>query len=199
MRKSLALAAGAAVTGLVALVATATAPTVYAAPHTSYCATLLSPAAVGRGEQEPILACSDTSRSEAVTAALHGKRHTLLLEQYRDSGYGGEILDSFYGYEGGCDSTPYRLVNYEDIATNVSSMKGYNHCNIALLTSIWGNQETITLPASSLGSDLNDAVHEILVFSETARHVAGRESAAAPRLPGAEVSSWQLLSDLTRR
>ncbi|MER5641082.1 hypothetical protein ABT095_29535 [Kitasatospora sp. NPDC002227] len=127
-----------------------------------HCAVLVSPTrALGQ-------ACSDRSAAEAVQRIAAGPDspadQTLLLEEYADANFGGGVLYSFYGDAGGCDATGYHLVNYINVALNVSSMQGYNNCNRATLTSPLDKTETVGLPAGYLGPDFNDAVRELQVF-----------------------------------
>ncbi|MFD8707994.1 hypothetical protein ACFV1W_36365 [Kitasatospora sp. NPDC059648] len=116
-------------------------------------------------------ACAPGSAADALARADHRPRtpgrpadRTLLLEEYNDTDYGGGVVYSFYGDAGGCDSTGYHLVNYFEVALNVSSMKGYHNCNTVHLWSTLGKEGTLGLPASYLGPDFNDAVRDLQVF-----------------------------------
>ncbi|AUG75028.1 hypothetical protein CFP65_0042 [Kitasatospora sp. MMS16-BH015] len=131
-------------------------PTALAAerPATRHCTVLVSPTRT--------LGESCTDGRSAAPAVRDGQ--TLLLEEYADVNYGGGVLYTFYGDAGGCDATGYHLVNYIDVALNVSSMWGYNNCTKATLTSPLDKVETVSLPASYLGKDFNDAVRELQVF-----------------------------------
>ncbi|MER7850592.1 hypothetical protein ABTZ03_42435 [Kitasatospora sp. NPDC096077] len=167
------LAAALALAGAVA--AAPAAPTALRplpVPEVQYCAAVLGhlPGADGFS---PVLgrACSPDSRADALARAGGHDRtaeqpagDTLLLEEYRDAGYKGGVLYSFYGNGGGCDGTGYHLVNYINVALNVSSMKGYNNCNAVHLWSTLSVEKTMDLPASYLGANFNDAVRELQVF-----------------------------------
>ncbi|MFE2408632.1 hypothetical protein ACFXDE_09835 [Kitasatospora sp. NPDC059408] len=141
-------------------------------PAVQYCAAVLGhvPGADGRS---PMLgrACSTDSREDALAKADGVDRsaerpmdRTLLLEEFKDVEYRGGVLYAFYGDAGGCDATGYHLVNYFDVALNVSSMKGYNNCNAVHLWSTLDVEKTMDLPAPALGGNFNDAVRELQVF-----------------------------------
>ncbi|WP_327065764.1 hypothetical protein OG500_08310 [Kitasatospora sp. NBC_01250] len=140
----------------------APAPAAATGPAVRHCATVVSPTrTLGQ-------ACSDRSTADALSriAAEPGQPvdRTLLLEEYKDIDYGGGILYSFYGDAGGCDGTGYHLVNYIDVALNVSSMKGYHDCNAVHLWSTLSVEKTMDLPAPQLGGNFNDSVRELQVF-----------------------------------
>ncbi|MFJ8471175.1 hypothetical protein [Kitasatospora sp. NPDC094011] len=169
------LAAALALAGAVA--AAPAAPTALRplpVPEVQYCAAVLGhlPGSDGRS---PVLgrACSPDSAADALALADGRPRsrtaeqpaaRTLLLEEYKDADYGGAVLYSFYGDAGGCNTTGYILVNYIDVALNVSSMKGYNNCNAVHLWSILGVQATFDLPLPRLNGYFNDSVRELQVF-----------------------------------
>ncbi|MFF2073264.1 hypothetical protein ACFVXG_00735 [Kitasatospora sp. NPDC058162] len=143
-------------------------------PEVQYCAAVLGhlPGA-GADGVSPVLgrACSPGSRADALALADGRTRtaeqpadRTLLLEEFKDADYQGGVIYSFYGDAGGCDGTGYHLINYINVALNVSSMKGYNNCNAVHLWSTLSVEKTMDLPASYLGANFNDAVRELQVF-----------------------------------
>ncbi|MET8626403.1 hypothetical protein ABZW30_22060 [Kitasatospora sp. NPDC004669] len=141
-------------------------------PDGRYCAAVLGRLSEPEGAS-PVLgrACSAATTADVLALADGRSRaaeqladRTLLLEEYKDVDYGGDVIYSFYGDAGGCDATGYRLVGYFDVALSVSSMRGYSNCNTVHLRSTLGKEEAPGLPAGYPGPDFNDAVRESRVF-----------------------------------
>ncbi|MFJ8436677.1 hypothetical protein ACIQ9P_35825 [Kitasatospora sp. NPDC094019] len=139
-----------------------------------YCAVVVSKTLDAAGHSRVLgEACSDVSRKDALALAdapnrSVGQRNTPtrtpLLEEYRDLDRYNSIY-TMYGDAGGCDAEGYHLVNYYEIATNVSSMDGYYGCNRVHLWNLKQEESNPDpeLPIFNLGS-FNDNVRELQVY-----------------------------------
>ncbi len=136
---------------------------------TGYCAVLVSKQPVGPGgSTEVSRACSETRASAA--AAAGATADTLLLSIYADSNYGGYQYH-FYGDDGHCDATGYRINLGWAIRNIASSMKGYNYCNSARAydgvdltgTSWWYGQSGRYLYVPWVGAGANDRFDSLQV------------------------------------
>ncbi|MFD7020904.1 hypothetical protein [Streptomyces sp. NPDC059928] len=141
-----------------------------------YCASIVSKELDTTGHSKVVAeSCSNRSVEDAhakakqielglsPNSAVSLQSDTLLLNEYKHANY-DTLLYSFWGTGGPCDSDGYHLYNFVSVATEVSSMRGYNNCNsVAARNSNlqWGY---IGLDSPYVGDAYNDDVRELQVY-----------------------------------
>ncbi|GAA0622875.1 hypothetical protein GCM10010174_47360 [Kutzneria viridogrisea] len=110
-------------------------------------------------------ACSPVSIEDALAkakASLPTTRSvqglTLLANEYKDANYLGDVIYTWYGDGGPCDSQGYHLVNTWSVEHNVSSVTGYNSCNGLVVNDEDSVVGTFDLPCNYLGHWNDNAV-----------------------------------------
>ncbi|WP_285629641.1 hypothetical protein [Actinoallomurus iriomotensis] len=129
-----------------------------------YCAVLLGRSA-SPTQASPVLgeSCSETSATEAA-AGLGPAAQTVLMTWYADAGWKGTSA-AIYGDYGTCDAAGYTFYPNDWWATNMSSIRGDQHCDKVALTSLVGfESDGVSLPWSFGATRWNDSVHRVHVY-----------------------------------